>query len=56
MDGDGTCASCSPWRRRLGGLKHVRVVAGWLAGWGRHHDRASKSALLDEQLSRGSEC
>jgi hypothetical protein len=33
MDGDGTYVSCSPWRRCLGGLKHVRVVACWLAGW-----------------------
>jgi hypothetical protein len=34
MDGNDVYTSCSPWRRRLGGLNHVRVVAGPLVGWG----------------------
>jgi hypothetical protein len=34
MGGDGAYTSRSPWRRRLGGLKHVRVVAGRLSSWG----------------------
>jgi hypothetical protein len=48
MGGDDTCMSCSPWKHRLGGLKHAWVVAGRLAGWGRRlsDGAASRSGAL----------
>jgi hypothetical protein len=48
MGGDDACTSCSPWRRRLGGLKHDQVVTGRLAGW--------VCRFSDGSLGRGLEC
>jgi hypothetical protein len=54
MGGGGPYTSCSHWRCRLGALKHVWVVAGWLAGWGsRLSDGAvSRSTPLSSVLLR----
>jgi hypothetical protein len=37
MDDNGACTSYSTRRHRLGGIKHIQVVARWLVSWGHHH-------------------